>query len=170
MNKYLGHKLWLLPWLACNLYDPFILVCITSSQFHLLVSSKSRAKSPASDYLPRVPVFLLELPPSFFFFFSFKDLFIYLFIYLLYCRCLQTYQKRTSDLITDRCEPPCGCWDLNSRPSEEQSVLLTAELSLQPQAATFYFLPFTSWQCFHKVYKTLSLPIPATKNFLKFRI
>jgi hypothetical protein len=26
-------------------------------------------------------------------------------------------------------EPPCGCWDLNSRPSEEQSVLLTAEPS-----------------------------------------
>jgi hypothetical protein len=32
----------------------------------------------------------------------------------------------------DGCEPPCGCWDLNSGPSEEQSVLLTAEPSLQP--------------------------------------
>jgi hypothetical protein len=30
------------------------------------------------------------------------------------------------------CEPPCGCWDLNSGPSEEQSVRLTAEPSLQP--------------------------------------
>jgi hypothetical protein len=30
----------------------------------------------------------------------------------------------------DGCEPPCGCWDLNSGPLEEQSVLLTAE----PQA------------------------------------
>jgi hypothetical protein len=30
------------------------------------------------------------------------------------------------------CEPPCGCWDLNSGPSEEQSVLLTTEPSLQP--------------------------------------
>ena len=30
------------------------------------------------------------------------------------------------------CEPTCGCWDLNSEPSEEQSVLLTAEPSLQP--------------------------------------
>ncbi len=29
------------------------------------------------------------------------------------------------------CEPPCGCWDLNSGPSEEQSVLLTTEPSLQ---------------------------------------
>jgi hypothetical protein len=32
----------------------------------------------------------------------------------------------------DGCEPPCGCRDLNSGPSEEQSVLLTAESSLQP--------------------------------------
>jgi hypothetical protein len=29
------------------------------------------------------------------------------------------------------CEPLCGCWDLNSGPSEEQSVLLTAEPSRQ---------------------------------------
>jgi hypothetical protein len=29
------------------------------------------------------------------------------------------------------------CWDLNSGPSEEQSVLLTAEPSLQPQHFTF---------------------------------
>jgi hypothetical protein len=31
----------------------------------------------------------------------------------------------------DGCEPPCGCWELNSGPLEEQSVLLTAEPSLQ---------------------------------------
>jgi hypothetical protein len=30
----------------------------------------------------------------------------------------------------DDCEPPCGCWDLNSGPVEEQSVLLTTEPSL----------------------------------------
>jgi hypothetical protein len=29
--------------------------------------------------------------------------------------------------ITDGCEPPCGCWELNSRPLEE---VLTAEPSL----------------------------------------
>jgi hypothetical protein len=59
------------------------------------------------------------------------------FIYLLYvryymqlhCSCLQTHQERASDLITGGCEPPCGCWDLNSGPLEEQSVLLTAEPS-----------------------------------------
>ena len=32
----------------------------------------------------------------------------------------------------DCCEPPCGCWDLNSGPLEEQSVLLIAEPSRQP--------------------------------------
>jgi hypothetical protein len=30
------------------------------------------------------------------------------------------------------CEPLCGCWYLNSGPSEEQSVLLPAEPSHQP--------------------------------------
>jgi hypothetical protein len=30
------------------------------------------------------------------------------------------------------CEPPCGCWDLNSGPLKEQSVRLPAEPSLQP--------------------------------------
>ncbi|MCI8716423.1 MAG: solute-binding protein, partial [Oscillospiraceae bacterium] len=29
-------------------------------------------------------------------------------------------QKRESDLVMDGCEPPCGCWDLNSGPLEEQ--------------------------------------------------
>jgi hypothetical protein len=43
-----------------------------------------------------------------------------------------THQKRASDSITAGCEPPCGCWELNSGPLEEQSVLLTTEPSLQP--------------------------------------
>jgi hypothetical protein len=42
----------------------------------------------------------------------------------------------------DGCEPPSGCWDLNSGPSEEQSVLLTAEPSLQPPS--IYFCLFVS--------------------------
>ena len=49
--------------------------------------------------------------------------------------------KRASDLITDACEPPRGCWDLNSGPLEEQLVLLTAEPSLQPRILfLFYFI------------------------------
>ena len=43
----------------------------------------------------------------------------------------QTHQKRASDLITDGCEPPCGCWDLSSGPLEERWVLLTAEPCVQ---------------------------------------
>ena len=34
-------------------------------------------------------------------------------------------------------EPPCGCWELNSGPREEQSVLLTTEPSLQPNMCIF---------------------------------
>jgi hypothetical protein len=57
---------------------------------------------------------------------------IYLFYVYEYIGCsLRTYQKKASDPITDGCEPPCGCWDLNSGPLEEQLVLLTTEPSLQ---------------------------------------
>jgi hypothetical protein len=34
--------------------------------------------------------------------------------------------------ISDDCEPPCGCWELNSGPLEEQSLHLTTEPSFQP--------------------------------------
>ena len=40
-------------------------------------------------------------------------------------------------LITDGCEPPCGCWALNSWPPEEQSVLLTTEPSHQAKNVNF---------------------------------
>ena len=43
-----------------------------------------------------------------------------------------TCLKRAPDPVTDGCEPPCSCWELNSGPLEEQSVLLTTEASLQP--------------------------------------
>jgi hypothetical protein len=33
--------------------------------------------------------------------------------------CLQTHQKRALDPIADGCEPPLGCWELNSGPLEE---------------------------------------------------
>lgn len=49
--------------------------------------------------------------------------------------------KLNNDIIPskaqDGCKPPCDCWDLNSRPPEEQLVLLTAEQSLQPDSASF---------------------------------
>jgi hypothetical protein len=42
-----------------------------------------------------------------------------------------------SDPITDGCKLPCGCWDLNLGPPEEQLALLTAEPSLQPKIHHF---------------------------------
>lgn len=39
-------------------------------------------------------------------------------------------QKKASDSIIDGRDPPCGCWELNSGPLQEQSVLLTIEPSL----------------------------------------
>jgi hypothetical protein len=68
-------------------------------------------------------------------FFFFLLLFVFIFkiyLFIVHCSCVQTLQKRVPDLITDGCEPPCGCWALNSGPSEEQSVLLATEPSLQP--------------------------------------
>jgi hypothetical protein len=50
---------------------------------------------------------------------------------LVHCSCLQTHQKKAPDPITDGCELPRVCWDLNSGPLEEQSVLLTTESSHQ---------------------------------------
>ena len=50
----------------------------------------------------------------------------------MHCSCLQTHQKRASEPITDGCEPPCSCWELNSGSLEEQSVLLTSCWAISP--------------------------------------
>ena len=50
-------------------------------------------------------------------------------------------QKRTPDPITDGCEPPCGCWELNSGPLKEQAMLLTSEPSLEPPTFIFDVRP-----------------------------
>jgi hypothetical protein len=46
------------------------------------------------------------------------------------------------------CEPPCGCWDLNSGPLEEQSVLLPAEPSCQHLVSDFSLFLFFLFVCF----------------------
>ncbi|XP_060244202.1 MAP/microtubule affinity-regulating kinase 3 isoform X3 [Meriones unguiculatus] len=46
--------------------------------------------------------------------------------------CVPVNQKRAPDVTADGCEPPCGFWELNSGPLEEQPVFLTTESSLQP--------------------------------------
>ena len=61
-----------------------------------------------------------------------KKGFIY-YVYNILPACMPAGQKRAPDLIIDGCEPPCGCWEMNSWPLEEQPVLLTAEPSHQPQ-------------------------------------
>lgn len=45
---------------------------------------------------------------------------------------MPTGQKRAPGLSIDGCEPPCGHWELNSGPPEEQAALLTPKPSLQP--------------------------------------
>jgi hypothetical protein len=49
-----------------------------------------------------------------------------------HCCCLQTHQKRALDSITDGCEPPCHCWELNSGnwSLEEQSWRLISSLQV----------------------------------------
>jgi hypothetical protein len=64
--------------------------------------------------------------------FYFKEL-------ILFCICeLHCTLSLSSDtpeegirFFTDGCEPPCGCWELNSGPLEEQLLLLIAEPCLQ---------------------------------------
>ena len=56
---------------------------------------------------------------------------MYLFImYTAFLPCMTAGQKMAPDFITDGCEPPCGCWELNSGPLEEQAMLLTSDPSL----------------------------------------
>jgi hypothetical protein len=50
------------------------------------------------------------LQASAFFFFFFLDLFIL----CIYYRFLHAHQERASDNIADSCDPPCGCWEMNS--------------------------------------------------------
>jgi hypothetical protein len=53
-----------------------------------------------------------------------------------------SFQKRVSGPITDGCEPPCGCWQLNSGPLEEQSGLLTVFVIVVVVLVWFLFLIF----------------------------
>jgi hypothetical protein len=78
----------------------------------------------------------------------------------VHCHSLQTHQKRASDPITDGCEPPCGCWELNSGPLEEQSVLLTSEPSLQP---LFGYYVYICAQVLCYIYSSIFVYIPGSK-------
>ena len=57
------------------------------------------------------------------------------------------------------CELPCGCWELNSGPSEDQSVLLTTEPSHQtPTLASFILSPSLPLPCTHHPVPCFELP------------
>ena len=67
-----------------------------------------------------------------------------IYLYYLYEYIIAVFRERASDPIIDGCEPPSGCWELNSEPLKEQSVLLTTEPSLQP-AESLFKLPIVKW-------------------------
>jgi len=86
---------------------------------------------------------------------------IYLFIYYIcvHCSCLQTHQKRASDLLTDGCEPLCGCWELNSWPLEEQPGALNC-WAISPASHFWIFnsIPLIYCLCIYK-YNTVFITI-----------
>jgi hypothetical protein len=69
--------------------------------------------------------------PNFYVIQTFKKMYVYiLYVYSVLPVCLPACQKRAPDLIIDGNEPPYGCWELNSGPLEEQTVLLTSKVNL----------------------------------------
>jgi hypothetical protein len=62
-------------------------------------------------------------------FFLFLFLFFF-FKFYSYKYTVAIFRPTRLDPFMDGCEPPCGCWELNSGPLEEPSVLLTEEPSL----------------------------------------
>jgi len=59
-----------------------------------------------------------------------KDLFIY-FLYVSTLSLPSDIPAEDIRSLTDGCEPPSDCWELNSAPMEGQPVFLTTEPSLQ---------------------------------------
>jgi hypothetical protein len=63
----------------------------------------------------------------------FKKIYLLYFMYVsILSLSWDTPEEKVSDPMTDGCELSCGCWELNSGPLEEQSVLLITEPSVQP--------------------------------------
>jgi len=50
---------------------------------------------------------------------------------------LRGQKRRHGTGAINGCEPVCGCWELNSGPLVEQSVLVTAEPSLWLLSSSF---------------------------------
>jgi hypothetical protein len=54
-----------------------------------------------------------------------------IYLFYLYEYTVAVRHTKRGHRIPDGCDPSCGCWELSSRPLEEQSVLLTTKPSLQ---------------------------------------
>lgn len=76
------------------------------------------------------------------FVFVFLRLFVYFIWMSTLSACMTLLHKRTSDPTTGGFEPSCGYWELNSRPLEEQPVLITAAPSLQATIVYFFTIVF----------------------------
>ena len=59
-------------------------------------------------------------------------------VYFVHMGTLSECSSALQDRASDSCELPCGCWELNLGPSEEQWVLLTTEPALQPPTLLFF--------------------------------
>jgi hypothetical protein len=99
-------------------------LCFLEPRQILHVSSKQDSVALGS----RGEICVLFFSFFFLFLFFFKDVFIIIHKYTV----ADSRHTRRGRLIVGGCEPPCGYWDLNSGPSEEQSVLLPAEPPRQP--------------------------------------
>ena len=54
-----------------------------------------------------------------------------MFIGVFTCMCVGEAVGSPGTGVTDRCELPCGCWELSPGPLEEQPVFLSTEPPLQ---------------------------------------
>jgi len=75
----------------------------------------------------------------------FLKIYLFYFMYSILPAYVTAGQKKAPDLITDGCEPPCGCWELNSWPLEEQSGALNL------WAISLALIIFDSWVVLHCV-------------------
>jgi hypothetical protein len=99
------------------------------------VAHRTELRCQASFYLSHRYYFLLNF---------FKNVCIFI------CKgvlpvCMQFLQRSEEGVtspgtgVTDVCKPPCGCWELNLGPLEEQPVCLITDIPLQPHRYNFHF-------------------------------
>ena len=94
---------------------------------------------------------------------------IHLFYVCVYTIAVFRCQKRASDPITDGCEPPCGCWELNWGPLEEQSVLFTAEpSSLQPKGENLNICSTGTWCAWLPIETIVGFGVEAEKTHFRY--